>query len=230
MNATHIPSLDEYWAALESAVPEFSAEEQEAAVVLYRELAKGEPVTAEALGRALGVSAGTARELLERNTITSFVYPDDEGRVLGFGGLAVAPMAHRFQVDGRMLWTWCAWDSLFIPEILGATVRVESRDPETGATVRLTVAADRIEAVDPPTTVVSFLVPDSREFHKSAANVMANFCHFVFFFASQESGERWARILARFSTRWDRRSNSANGSMRRRSAADWAGRRAERWP
>jgi hypothetical protein len=40
--------------------------------------------------------------------------------VLGFGGLAVAPMHHRLEVDGRTLWTRCAWDSLFVPEIQGS--------------------------------------------------------------------------------------------------------------
>jgi hypothetical protein len=31
--------------------------------------------------------------------------------------LAATAMHHRFEVDGRALSTWCAWDSLFIPEI-----------------------------------------------------------------------------------------------------------------
>ncbi len=193
MSARHVPNLDEYWAALESAVPEFSADEERAAVVLYRELAKGQPVTADVLSRALAVSVAEAGELLQRKPIRSMVYPDAEDRVVGFGGLAVAPMKHRFQVDGRTLWTWCAFDSLFIPEILDTTARVESRDPQTGAAVRLTISGDGIEALDPSTAVVSFVLPNSSEFHKSAANVMANFCHFVFFFASRESGARWAR-------------------------------------
>src|SRR2546422_6561781 len=59
--------------------------------------------------------------------LKAFVYPDDEGRVLGFGGLAAAPMHHRLEVDGRTLWTWCAWDSLFIPEILGKRARVDRK-------------------------------------------------------------------------------------------------------
>lgn len=38
---------------------------------------------------------------------------------------------------------------------------------------------------------MSFLVPDAEQFRTSAANVMAQFCHFVFFFTSRASGERW---------------------------------------
>ena len=64
----------------------------------------------------------------------AFIDRDRERRVLGFGGLATMPMHHRFEVDGRELSTWCAWDSLFIPEILGRSARVASLDPENGET------------------------------------------------------------------------------------------------
>jgi alkylmercury lyase-like protein len=39
--------------------------------------------------------------------------------------------------------------------------------------------------------VVSFIQPEAQVFDQGAANVMAKFCHFVFFFASRASGERW---------------------------------------
>lgn len=191
MSTKNIPALDQYWEGLAPRLPEFSLEEQRAAVALYRELAKGQPVDAEQLARSLGGSAEEMRALLERRSIKAFVFPDEAGRVLGFGGLAVAPMHHRFEVDGHTLWTWCAWDSLFIPGILGRTAQVESADPETAEVVRLTVSPERIEAVEPRGAVVSFLLPDAAEFDASAGNVMASFCHFVFFFASRQSGERW---------------------------------------
>src|SRR5262249_10488575 len=141
--------------------------------------------------RALGTTPAAAHALLERDAIKRFIYPDAEGRVLGFGGLAAAPMHHRFEVSGRALWTWCAWDSLFIPEILGRTARVTSPDAEVRELVRLTVTPDRIESVEPGDAVISFIRPDASAFGTSAANVMASFCHHIFFFASRDSGERW---------------------------------------
>ncbi|MGH7672579.1 MAG: organomercurial lyase, partial [Gemmatimonadales bacterium] len=176
--------MDQYWAALDAALPGFSPEEQRVAVTLYRELAKGQPVDAVQLGRALGRSATESRALLERDSIKVFVYPDEQGRVLGFGGLAAAPMHHRLELGGRTLWTWCAWDSLFIPEILGERGRVTSHDPETGEPVHLVVTPQKIESAEPKHAVVSFLLPDAHEFVTSAANVITTFCHFVFLFAS----------------------------------------------
>jgi alkylmercury lyase len=190
MNQINIRALEQYGERLANELRPFSPEEQRTAVTLYRELAKGQAVDADQLARALGVPPAEARALLARDSIQAFVYPDDQGRVLGFGGLAAQQMQHRFEVEGHILWTWCAWDSLFIPEILGKTARIESRDPESGGIVRLVVSPDRVESAEPTDAVVSFLLPDGH-FRTSATNVMAQFCHFVFFFTSRASGERW---------------------------------------
>ena len=189
MNET--PDIDQYWQALEAVLPTFAEDEQRAAVTLYRELAKGSPVSATQLAAALDVPVASAEALLDRDSIRCLVYPDEEGNVLGFGGLAAVPMSHKLHLDGRTLWTWCAWDSLFIPEILGEQAEVESWDPQTGGTIRLTVTPQGVRPQEPETTVVSFVAPDAELFNSSADNVMGSFCHFVFFFESRESGEAW---------------------------------------
>jgi len=190
---TPIPTPDEYWETLTPHLRRFSPEEQRAAVALYRELAKGRPVDDAQLGRALELSTAEAHALLERDPMKCLIYSDSLGRVLGFGGLAAAPMHHRFEVDGHDLSTWCAWDSLFIPQILGRPARVRSQDPESNELVRLVVTPERIESVEPNEAVISFIRPDAHVFHTSAANVMAKFCHFIFFFVSPSSGARWVK-------------------------------------
>ncbi|MGH7536783.1 MAG: organomercurial lyase, partial [Gemmatimonadales bacterium] len=97
---------------------------------------------------------------------------------------------HRFVLNGRALGTWCAQDSLFLPELLDETAEVESRDPEGDELVRLTISPSRVEAVDPAGVVVSTVKPDSPDL-SSAARIMATACHFIFFFASRAAGERW---------------------------------------
>ena len=191
MAVRDVPTIHEYWESLAPLLKSFSPEEQHAAVALYRELAKGRAVDVEQFARALDATPAAARALLEREAINRFIYPDAKGRVLGFGGLAAAPMHHRLEVEGRALWTWCAWDSLFIPEILGRPARVTSPDPENRELVRLTVTPERIESVEPRDAVISFIRPDAEALRKSAANIMASFCHYIFFFASRASGERW---------------------------------------
>jgi alkylmercury lyase len=189
--AAPIPSLDDYWNALDARRRRFSAEEQRAAVALYRELAKGLAVDGAQLSRALGVPLEEGRALLHCDAIKGSVYADDQGRALGFSGLAIKPMHHRFEVDGRALSTWCAFDSLFLPEILGRPARISSPDPESGELVRLAVTPERIQSVEPESAVISFILPDDRAFATSAKDVMAKFCHYIYFFSSRCTGESW---------------------------------------
>lgn len=90
-------------------------------------------------------------------------------------------------MDGRTLYTWCAWDSLFIPGIIGKPAEVESLCPVTRTPISLVVAPKGIRRVNPEGAVVSFLTPD-RTFDR---NVLTNFCHFVHFFSSAEAGRAW---------------------------------------
>ncbi|MFQ5550132.1 MAG: organomercurial lyase [Gemmatimonadales bacterium] len=184
--------LNAYFEELAAHLPAFSLTDQETALTIYRELAKGDPVSDAELAQALDLTTVEAHERRTSSALKSLTYLDSEDRIIGFGGLATLPMHHEFLVNGRKLWTWCAWDSLFIPELLGAEARVTSPDPRTKTPVRLTVTTGGVREIDPPTAVVSFIRTHADVFTKSAANVMASFCHYVFFFESQESGEAWA--------------------------------------
>jgi alkylmercury lyase len=190
MSQKNMPAVDRLWQAVAPDLPNLSPEEQRVGIVLLRVLARGEPVTAAQLARALGASTADARALLERAGLKAFAYTDEQGRVAGYLGLAATPMHHRFALDRRRLWTWCAADSLFLPGILNQTAEVESRDPEGGELVRLTISPTRVEAVEPEGVVVSMMKPDAPDF-SSAALIMATACHHIFFFASRATGERW---------------------------------------
>lgn len=190
MTQKNMLAVDRLWEAIARRLPTLTPEEQRAGIVLLRELAKGEPVTAAQLARAIGATTADAKTVLERPGLKPFVYRDEEGRVVGYLGLAARPMHHQFALNGRTLWTWCAGDSLFLPGLLDETAEVESRDPEGGELIRLTISPTRIEAVEPEGVVVCMVKPDAPDFG-SAALIMATACHFIFFFASRATGERW---------------------------------------
>jgi len=93
------------------------------------------------------------------------------------------------EVDGRELSTWCAWDTLIIPEVLGQTVEVTSRSPGDGHPISLIAAPEGPRDVSPPEAVVSF-VPIRSDF---VNNTIQSFCHYVHFFPSAESAEEWKK-------------------------------------
>jgi alkylmercury lyase len=119
------------------------------------------------------------------------VFRNVNGAVVGFWGLAAEEVSsHRMEVEGfGTSWTWCSYDTLFIPELLGATARVSSPCPTTGEQVRLTVSPGGIADLEPASAVSSLLTPDGRFDDR----VMQTLCHYVHFFASPEAAERWTR-------------------------------------
>ncbi|MGH7500685.1 MAG: organomercurial lyase [Longimicrobiales bacterium] len=187
MTRPALSTLDALWQAV---LPSYTPEEQKAAIVLLRELSKGEPVAAADLAGALNLPTGEVARGLAGSALRPFVYTGADGRIAGFWGLSTKPTHHRFTIGERTLWTWCAEDSLFLPELLGETARVESSDPETGEPVRLTISPTRIERAEPEGIAVSMVGADTADF-TSAARIIATACHYIFFFADPASGERW---------------------------------------
>ena len=166
------------------AFPNLSATDQRIAVGLYRLLAEGESVSPDRVAQHLGLSIELVREALDS---WPAIYVDDEKGVIGFWGLALQEMPHRFKVNGRQLYTWCAWDSLFIPELLGKTAEVESTCPISGETISVTVSPTGVENFSPDSAVVSFLSPTT----SFDMNIIASFCHYVLLFSSEASGNKW---------------------------------------
>ena len=86
-------------------LPTMTDEEKRLGLEIYRELAQGEPAQRAGIAEALELPTRTVDELLERPNLKCLTYTDREGQIIGFGGLAVQDMPHRFKVGGRMLYT-----------------------------------------------------------------------------------------------------------------------------
>jgi len=174
-------------------LPTMTGEEQRLGLEIYRQLAQGEPVLRSELARALEAPTDTVDELLGHPNLKCLTYTDKQGRIIGFGGLAVREMPHRFRIDGRTLYTWCAWDSLFLPSILDLEAEVDSPAPGGTVRVHLKVARDGVKEVQPRNAVMSFLLPSAHTFQADVLKAMASFCHYIFFFPNRENAAAWAR-------------------------------------
>ena len=169
---------------LADAMPKLDEQKQRVAIALFRLLAEGEPVAVKRLVERTGLSLDETQALLESWPGVYF----DDARVVGFWGLALAHMPHRLNVEGRELRAWCAWDTLFLPELIGKPAKVESRCPATGETITLRVVpGEGVVDLSPSTAVVSFLRP-GRPFD---ADVIISFCHFVHFFRDEAAAGDW---------------------------------------
>jgi alkylmercury lyase len=180
--------LDAVTASIVSALPKLNLLEQRLSIELYRLLAVGQPVPRVLLAERLGVDVETINPVLE---CRPGVFVDSQHQIVGYWGLSL-PAAydspHKMTIDGQMLSAWCAWDTLFLPQLLGKKATVESRSPSSGATIHLTVTPEGVEHVNPAGAQLSFLLPDAVAVHK---DILGSFCCFVHFFPTCEAGEIW---------------------------------------
>ncbi len=179
-------------------------ESNTAALVLavIRQLAQGRPVERDAVFTWTERGDGGWDVLLDLGAEV-----DNSGRIVAFGGLSLPATGHRFELPGRVLYTWCAVDTLLLPALVGEAALVESPCAATGRIVRLKVGPEGIEHAEPRGAVISLLSPeglaDRRSCgpascgpsdaidYKELVGASGAFCGNIHFFVSQEAAAGW---------------------------------------
>ncbi|MFQ5747038.1 MAG: organomercurial lyase [Gemmatimonadota bacterium] len=188
-------NLDELSAWFLEAAPTLHADERIVAETLHELLLEGEPVAPERLAEASGRDGCLVESFLGR-----WAMRDEQGRIFAFLGLTLRETRHRLTVEGRDLHAWCAWDTLFLPGLLGRTVEIASRCPETGDSIHLRVSPSKILESEPSGIVVSFITPSDLSCNPEgcgetatvvAERSISRFCDFVHFLASRSAGQTW---------------------------------------
>ena len=188
-DARRAPELepDPLVAQLAHLFPPLDRTARRIALATYRLLARQDRATPGEIATAAGVATGTVGEQIE---IWPGVFRDGDGAVIGFWGLTGHAMPHRLTLSGgRARYTWCAWDALFIPDLLGTTAQVDSSTPLDGRPVGLQVSPLGARPLDPgqPPLHVSFRLPAAAAWQE---DVVTTFCHHVFFLFEDEVA-RW---------------------------------------
>jgi alkylmercury lyase len=188
MTTTPKLNLGELAASIVGCFPTLDLREQRLSLVLYRLLAEGQPVPLTSLAERLEISVETVKRILDG---LPGVFSDAQRRIVGYWGLSISSAfssPHKLTVNGRTLSAWCAWDTLFLPQLLGHKAEIESASPG-GGIVRLMVTPEQVERVEPVDAQMSLLLPDRAGVQK---DVVTTFCHFVHFFPSRQAGESWS--------------------------------------
>ena len=166
---------------------ELTPESQRVSVELYRQLAAGRSVRPADVAEALCIPVTRVEAILAQTTLSAAEH-DEAGRIVSFGGLSLPPTPHKFQVDEQALYTWCAFDALFLQRVLGMRAQVESTCPVSGREIRFTVTSNGIGECIPEAPFMSLVTPDAERLKDS---VRQSFCCHVNFFASAEAASAW---------------------------------------
>jgi alkylmercury lyase len=179
----NIPALA---AEFTAAHPVLDPSEQGLVLAIFRLLGQGLPFGAGELAERAGLPREEVAHALDR---LPMLQRDDHGRVIAYGGLMLEPTSHTLEVDGRSLHTWCALDTLFVPELLGRPARVRSRCPETGTEISLAIDAAGPHDVTPEGAVMTLHSVGGLDLE----DVVGTFCGYVHFFASEQAAREWAK-------------------------------------
>jgi alkylmercury lyase len=144
-------------------------------------LARGKPASSGEIAAAAGRSPEEVRDALDQFPSTEW---DEQGRVVGLG-LTHRLTPHRLELRGHTLFAWCALDALLFPILLRRAASIESPCRGTGELVRLEVTPAGIEAVEPPSAVVSIVAT------RDLASVRSVGCNNTHYFSSSEAASRW---------------------------------------
>lgn len=150
---------------------------------LYRELAKGTPITSEELER-LTVAAEIPAELVKA-AAAQWLELDASGNMIGFGGLSLKPTRHTLRLDDRSFYLWCALDGFLVAHVLGRPVSIETRCPMTETAIRVRASPSAVVEVEPASSVMSIIIPEST-CACTVANTRQGFCDLVSFYRSAD--------------------------------------------
>lgn len=182
-------AVEDLAAGIVSAFPALDQFEQRLSLEVYRLLSGGQPVARAMLAERLQVSVEIVDRILDA---WPGVSSDSERRIVGYWGLSITAAyasPHLLTIDSQKLSAWCAWDTLFLPELLGKTATVESKSPGEVGGIKLIVTPAGVDRVEPQDAQVSFLMPDAGQVQN---DIVSTFCHFVHFFPSRPAGDAWA--------------------------------------
>ena len=84
---------------------------------------------------------------------------DEDGRIVGCG-LTLAPTDHQIIFSGPPLFTYCAFDTVLFPALLGRSAEVRSRCHATGVPIRCSIGVEGLETLAPAAAVITLVAPD----------------------------------------------------------------------
>jgi len=149
-------------------------------------LARGDAIDLDSLQAHTGLSSESVSTMVGVLDSAGRIRRNTKGEVVGSCGLSVIPDRHEIELDGRRLWTWCAYDILGIFGALGTSGRALSPSPPHGKTIELHFTQGRPEQSE------AVLFRPDEDLISSCENVYEQWCPNSNLFASRELAEQWA--------------------------------------
>ena len=165
---------------VELLAEQLRCEQEDLCRPIMQQITRGKSVTPAALRASLQVRQPELEQRLAR--LPSDVEFDRAGNIVGLG-VTLVPTSHRVLVGGKLLYTWCAFDTVLLPPQLDVQAQIQSTCPVSGQPITF-VATPQGTVLDllPAGSVMSLIVPAER-----GDCTRATFCQQSLFFQSEQA-------------------------------------------
>ena len=162
---------------------QLQCEQEDLCRSILHQVSRGKPLSKASLVTSLQISQNELEHRLARVPDTEF---DHEGNIIGWG-VTLMPTRHRFQLDGKVLFTWCAFDTVLFPPSLGQAAQVSSTCPITEQPITFVATPEGVvKDVTPAHSVMSLIIPANRQ-----ECIRATFCEHSLFFSSEQAASSY---------------------------------------
>jgi len=165
---------------LNTMLSEIQLDDNNFIVNVQRELLKGNPLPKTTFYALIDATKEKADSLLE---LLGELNENDE--ITAFSGLSITPTNHKFIVQGKTLYTWCALDAILFTEWLDVSSQIISQDPIDNSLIELNIDCDHLVSSNPYPIFLSLVEK------MDSCNIRGSFCNHVFFFASEQTAKQW---------------------------------------
>jgi alkylmercury lyase len=164
----------------ERLTEQLRCEQEDLCRPIVQQVTRGKPVTPASLRASLQVSQDELEQRLAR--LPTEVVFDRAGNIVGLG-VTLVPTSHHIQLGGRVLYTWCAFDTVLLPPQLDIEAQVQSTCPVTGQLITFVATPEGvIRDLSPASGVMSLVVPAQR-----SDCTRATFCQQSLLFQSERA-------------------------------------------
>jgi len=139
--------------------------------------------TVESIATRAGRSHDETSTALAEIEARGMLRRDDQGDIVGIGGLTIVPTQHKITIGATTRWTWCALDAVGIIGALGHSGRFTTTVPDSDQPVTIEFNAD----TTPDTSAVVFIAEGFAD-----GPVADNWCPTVNLFPSAAAANAWA--------------------------------------
>ena len=113
------------------------------------------------------------------------------GEILAYRGVTLNQTKHYVFHNNVKIYTWCAFDTLFLADLLVEPVSIFSNCPACGKAISCKVTDRNLISSKDSDIVMSFIIPDKVDFCEDLQNA---FCCKVYFFCNQQCGSEWINL------------------------------------